>query len=239
MIETTEKLMKDLSFGDIITTRIPFEEITKDYYNGYNEYDVRGELFSVNGQRSKVRPVMVVAVNDNQLLYVSITSKNGNGGDKFHQYKVTDNSMTPGHEYHDTYVEISGVRAKYINPEKNVNVFPKFQPKDLWNIRQSLIDTATTTDTRDRYAYIGYENVESFRQALVRNNFEQNEKEDKFARDNRTITVRDNGVIHHHFERTIDEVRMLVEEYEGIQLTTLDDITCLDNLVERDISESR
>ena len=59
MIETTEKQMKDLTFGDIITTRIPFEEITKDYYNGYNEYDVRGELFNVNGQRSKVRPVMV------------------------------------------------------------------------------------------------------------------------------------------------------------------------------------
>ena len=48
------------------------------------------------------------------------------------------------------------------------------------------------------------------------------------------ITFKSNGVIYHHFERSLDEVRMLVEEYEGIKLKTLDDITELDTLYNLD-----
>lgn len=223
----------NLKFGDIIQTEIPFEETTPEYYNGYGEYEVRGELFMINGQRSKIRPVMVVAVHDDELIYANITSSRGCLRDVTSQYKVQDNSMTPNADKCKTYVELTNIRKKVINPESDVRYFTSFNQRDLDNIRGLLVDSAIKTEQKDRYAYVGNEYVESLQNALVRNNFKRID-DDTYNRDAYTITFKSNGVIYHHFERSLDEVRMLVEEYEGIKLKTLDDITELDTLYNLD-----
>ena len=52
---------KDLRKGDIVFMRIPFEENTSDYYNGYRPKEIRGNLFrDRNGDSSKPRFVIEI-----------------------------------------------------------------------------------------------------------------------------------------------------------------------------------
>lgn len=54
----TRKL-HDLRRGDIINMRVPFEENTRDYYNGYKPEEIRGRPFTDRfGQSGKERMVI-------------------------------------------------------------------------------------------------------------------------------------------------------------------------------------
>lgn len=232
-MDKNKKQYKDLEFGDIIYTYAPYEETTNAYYNGYTDKEIRGEEFNINGYRAKARPVMVVAVEDDKLLYANITSSTNNASDRRHQYSVRDNSMTPGNKRR-TYVEIDNIREKDVKLFWSETYYGKFNDRDLSNIKSRMIRNALTTDTKDRHAFIGTHNTDQLKTELKENNFIQDEKdENKFTRRNYSITVKDDGTIYHHFERSKDEVRLLIEEYEGIKLKTLDDI---DNVTDNQLA---
>ena len=71
----TYKQVADLNFGDIIKMKAPYEENTKDYYFGHNVKDVMGGIMVDHfGRPYKIRPVMVIGFENNELTYCTLTS---------------------------------------------------------------------------------------------------------------------------------------------------------------------
>ena len=84
------KTLKELHKGDIIHMRIPFEENTTDYYNGYRPQEIRGGLYTdKNGQTAKSRYVIVIGHEENSIQYLPLTSRPF-GFDKLHHYELED-----------------------------------------------------------------------------------------------------------------------------------------------------
>lgn len=232
----TKKRYKDMVFGDIIYTQAPFEETTPDYYNGYTAKDIRGEDFSVNGKTGKIRPVMVVGVVDNNLIYTTITSSRNKFTDDIHQYTVEDVSVMPG-DKNVSYIELDGIRAKPIQEHWKETYCGCISDVDMKNLKSSMIKRALNTDEKDRYSYIGDKNGEKLTNALKQYGFSKDQN--KYHKNDYSITFHNDGIIHHHFERSIMDVRARIEQREQITLPTMEPLSeVIDNL-ERDLNDAQ
>ena len=93
-LEFVTRKLRDLRKGAVIHMRIPYEENTPDYYNGYQPKEIRGHLFHDRfGDTSKPRMVVVVGHEENSILYLPITSRHSAMDSRRH-YELQDNSMT-------------------------------------------------------------------------------------------------------------------------------------------------
>lgn len=71
-----KKSLKEVRKGDILYMGIPYEENTKDYYNGYRPQEIRGGLYTdKDGRAAKARYVVVIGRGDNDIIYLPLTSE--------------------------------------------------------------------------------------------------------------------------------------------------------------------
>lgn len=217
------KPYKDLEYGDVVKIKAPFEENTREYYNGHSPLDVRGSLVRDKfGNSSKTRPVMVLDVTDDKLFYIPLTTSSRKYArhDEQHQYKLKNNDMTPKHPRRevDTYAETGSVRVFYLNKKwSDVRYFGRIDQVDLKQITWRLNhDARNIVDGVDRHTYMSA-NKDRFEEALLSAGYQktQTQTANRYSLENRTFTVYNSGIVGAHFELPLDVVRRRMELLEG------------------------
>ena len=145
--------------GDVIETFIPYEENTPDYYNGHHPLDIRGEALRAGRFRTtgKIRPVVYIgATEDNQLLYLPITSSNRNYHDRFHQFRTRHkHTLQPHNRYRNSYVEISSLRAVPVPHDGIITKSGHLSSSDYNSVMHRLSQVALQANTtKDSRGYI-------------------------------------------------------------------------------------
>lgn len=228
-MEPVGKKPADLRKGDVIRMRIPFEENTADYYNGYKPKEVRGTLFKDRfGNTSKPRFAVVIGSEKNNIIYLPLTSRHS-GFDGQHQYVLQDNSMTwKKDEDMKSYVECHALRAVYANSDWNIQTFGHIAENDMINIMVKVGKKEIDFDSkRDQRAYISRAKSDQFEKILKNKGFVEqidlsgssyNEevKGKVFAHpDGRTVEKQKWGLVRYHVPLSIEEVAKMVAIREG------------------------
>lgn len=222
-MEMQSKKLNELRKGDIIRTRVPFEENTYDYYNGYRPQDIRGSLYKDRmGQTSKPRFFVVVGWEENNVIGLPLTSRHSEyNHDNYHHYTLQDNSMTWKHDPDmKSYVEVDSLRAVYVNPKWDIQYMGAVKENDMVNIMVKVgkhgIDFKSQ---RDQRAYISRNKEEMFEKTLKKNGYELKEQEFESKTykkdDGRTVTKSKWGLVWYHVPLSKEEVSKLVAKREG------------------------
>lgn len=214
---------EDLRKGDIIRMRIPFEENTRDYYNGYDPREIRGDYYKDRfGDTGKPRFVIVMGQEGNNIIYLPLTSNSRSKADGVHQYTLQDNSMTwkkdPDMKSH---VELDSLRAVYANPKWTLQLMGHVTENDLINVQVKLGKREINFDSEcDQRIYVPMKKEESFIRNIENNGyvFQKEENNTKTYRNNdgRTITKQKWGLVKYHVPLSKDEVKRIVAENEKI-----------------------
>lgn len=126
------KPLTDITRGDILLTRILYEENTSDYYSGHNPYDVISRARTDhNGNNSKIRPVVVLDNINGELFVAPLTTKHDSEHDDEHQMELKHTENLPG----DTrsFVEVSNVRRIH-SRDRPIPYITKIDPSDMSNL---------------------------------------------------------------------------------------------------------
>ncbi len=211
----------DLRKGDIIRMRIPYEENTSDYYNGYRPKDIRGGVFKDRfGDTSKPRFVIVVGRDDRNILYLPLTSRHSRFDDK-HHYVLQDNSMTIKKDPDmKSYVECDALRAVYTKPDWDIHYFGCVAENDMVNIMVKVGKRELDFESkRDQRVYVSAKKEEKFERILSENGYELSDKDmtQKIYKkeDGRTVTKSKWGLVHYHVPLSKEEVTEIVAAREG------------------------
>lgn len=217
---TRTKRLDSLRKGDIVRMRIPFEENTNDYYNGYRPQDIRGELYTDRfGQTSKPRFVIVLGKEDRQIIYLPLTSRHARFDSK-HQYMLQDNSMTWKKDPDmKSYVEVDSIRAVYANPEWDIQYFGQVEENDMVNIAVRLGKKELDMESkRDQRAYVSRARETGFERQLKDIGYVKTASDQTQTiyrnEEGRTVTKQKWGLVKYHVPLTKDEVKDLVAKRE-------------------------
>lgn len=219
--EYETKKMKDLRKGDIIHTRIPFEENTPDYYNGYHPKEIRGQMFRDRfGQTSKQRYVVVIGRDSSNIMYLPLTSRHSRYDSK-HQYTLQDNSMTwKKTEDMKSYVEVDSLRAIPAKEDYEFTYIGRVTENDMVNIMVKLGKRDIDFESkRDQRAYVSRNKEQLFDKQLKENGYTL--WEDEFAEktyineNGRTVRKSRWGLVMYHVPLSEEEVTELVASREG------------------------
>lgn len=220
-VEYKTKRLENLKKGDIINMRIPFEENTNDYYNGYRPKEIRGRLYKDrNGDTSKPRMVIVIGHDDRNVMYLPLTSRHS-GFDSKHQYMLQDNSMTYKKDPDmKSYVEVNSLRAVYANPEWNIQYIGEINENDMVNIMTQLGKREIDFESkRDQRAYVSRGRNEQFERRLQENGYtlsrEELTEKTYTKEDGKTVTKSKWGLVFYHVPLSKEEVTQMVEKREG------------------------
>lgn len=212
--------LRDLKKGDIVYLRIPYEENTRDYYNGYNPKEIRGHMFKDRfGDTSKPRMVIVVGRDGNNMLYLPLTSRHS-GFDSDRHYVLQDNSMTWKKDPDmKSYVEISSLRAVYIDPERDLHYDGRIRENDMVNIMVKLGRREINLESRrDQRAYVSRNKDEAFERHLMENGYmlskERSDGRVFSGKEGRTVKKSKWGLVHYHVPLSKEEVKRMVEKRE-------------------------
>lgn len=207
--------------GDIINIDAPFEENTRDYYNGYTPQQIRGHKFTDRfGQSSKSRMVIYIGRDEQTLYYLPVTSRQTEV-DLPHQYELKDNSMTPKakNENIKSYVECDNLRTVQIPFGTDIPYTNRITNEDLKNIIHRISNlTLTFGSQRDKRGYVPHEARETFEQELSDRGFiirKETENRKIWRKDNIEITQTKYGLIHYHVVLSKQDVAVLVSKREG------------------------
>lgn len=220
--EPETRKLRDLRKGDIIRTRIPFEENTTDYYNGYQPKEIRGESFKDRfGQTSKPRFVVVVGREDNNIIYLPLTSRHS-GCDTKHQYMLQDNSMTwKRSEDMKSYVECDSLRSVHASPNWDIQYFGRIEENDMANIMSKAGKRKIDFESkRDQRSYVSRSKDERFEAILEENGFKDIHAQDTMGKvfmhdDGRTVEKQRWGLVRYHVPLSKEEVTEMVAAREG------------------------
>lgn len=213
--------------GDIIHTYIPFEENTPDYYNGHNPEHIRQPKYTNRrGESGKSRIVIYMGQDKDNLLYLPITSRRGNGADQYHQYELKDNSMINlTGKFPTSYVEVDSLRALKTHPKKSFNYNGKISPLDLDNIMHRVTHTSLQySSIRDFRGIVPDDMVESWEADLQKEGFEKQDTECgtlMYTKHNVTITRNATSMVHFHRELDREMTHLHVSQREGRMLPPL------------------
>lgn len=237
-MEPGYRKLEDLKKGDIIRMRIPFEENTTDYYNGYRPKEIRGHLFKDRfGNTSKPRFVVVVGRDRDNVVYLPLTSRHSRfNNDSQHHYMLQDNSMTWKKDPDmKSYVECHSLRAVHADPEWNIQYFGRIAENDMVNIMVKAGKNEIDFDSkRDQRAYVSRNKEEKFEKTLEERGFVlqqdikghsyNEEVQGKVYRrpDGYTVEKQKWGLVRYHVYVTKKEVTNMVAAREG---KPLDDFT--------------
>ena len=203
--------------------RIPYEENTSDYYNGYHPKEIRGHWFKDRfGDTSKPRMVIVIGRDDSNILYLPLTSRHSRFDSKY-QYVLQDNSMTwKQDENMKSYVEVHSLRAVYVNPEWNIECTGKIAENDMTNIMVKLGKYEIDFESkRDQRAYVSRNNEQQFEKQLTENGYKLAKENNDFNEktyeneDGRTVTKSRWGLVKYHVPLSKEEVTELIGKREG------------------------
>lgn len=215
------KKFQSLKKGDVVRMRIPYEENTPDYYNGYSPKEIRGELFKDKyGMDSKPRFVIVIGKDGNNLLYLPMTSRHSRFDTK-HQYVLQDNSMTWKRDPDmKSYVEVSSLRAIRIKQEWDVQYFGRIAENDMANIMsQAGKNQLNLESKRDQRVYVSRNNEQKFEEQLFAHGFaltkEEALRKEYKKEDGITVTRTKWGMVKYHVPLSKEEVAALVAERES------------------------
>lgn len=217
----TRKL-EELRKGDIVFMRIPFEENTRDYYNGYHPKEIRGRMYRDRfGDISKSRFVVVIGHEKGNLIYLPLTSRSHAKLDAKYQYTLQDNSMTYKKDPDmKSYVECRTLRSVETKPDQNIIYSGRVCENDMLNIMIKIgkqeVDFGLK---RDQRAYISRNKNESFERRLAANGYtlSKDSYEEKIytGKDNQTVTKSRYGLVWYHVPLSKEEVTNMVAAREA------------------------
>lgn len=221
--------LRDLKKGDIINMRIPFEENTRDYYNGYDPKEIRGHLYKNGfGQTAKFRMVIVIGRDDSSIMYLPLTSRHESQHDSSHQYILQDNSMTYKKDPDmKSYVEVDSLRAVYARPNWDIQYIGRIMENDMVNIMVKLGKRDIDFESkRDQRTYVSRNKEASFERSLKENGYilsKEEQTEKIYSKDDgRTITKSRWGLVKYHVPLSKEEVTKMIMKREG---NPVDDFT--------------
>lgn len=216
-----KKTLEELRKGDIIHMRIPFEENTTDYYNGYSPQEIRGGLYvDRNGQTSKARYVVVIGHESNSIQYLPLTSRHSRF-DSLHQYELEDNSMTYKKDPNmKSYVEVDSLRSINVNPKWNITYQGQIAENDMVNIMVRLGKRGLDFESdRDQRIYVSRNNEGLFDKQVKENGYtlsrETATQKTYSKEDGRTVTKAKWGLVKYHVPLSKEEVTELIAKHEG------------------------
>lgn len=218
--------LHDLHMGDIVLLNVPFEENTRDYYNGYKPLEIRDKPFQNRlGQTSKIRPVVYIGHDRNTISYLGITSHASACCDSLHQYKLKNKSFMREGDTRQAYVELGSLRAMNVSYKRELSVPGKLEQEELDNILHRVShDTLQFTSKRDHRGYVPKDMQEAFQAELAHQGYELETKEPysttyKKKETGETVTCTKYGMMHYHFPMSKEEVREMVSRREGRPIT--------------------
>lgn len=221
MEKHTRKSLNQLRKGDIIFMRIPFEENTPDYYNGYSPQEIRGGLYvDRQGQTGKSRYVVIIGHEYNSIAYLPMTSRHTRF-DSMHQYELQDNSMTYRKDPKmKSYVEVDSLRCVYANPKWNITYQGRITENDMINIMVKLGHCKLNFKSdRDQRIYVSRNKNEMFDKKIRENGYfltKETTLEKVYEKeDGRTITKADWGLVKYHVPLSKEAVTELIAKHEG------------------------
>ena len=226
MILGRTRKLAQLRRGDVINIRIPFEENTRDYYNGYKPEEIRDAPFTDRfGKSAKTRMVIYIGRDEETLLYLPLTSKTGHAHDVLHQYQLKDNSMLPSRDpARKSFVEVDSLRAIKVSKYWDLNYTARIGNEDLNNILHRVSNNTMQFDTkRDQRGYIPTFMRETFERELYQGGY-QLALEDDYQRTYRkpstgqVVSRTRYGMVHYHYPLSKEEVREMVAQREGRSL---------------------
>ncbi len=216
-------ILKDLKLGDIIRIPAPFEENTRDYYNGYQPEEIRGEKFTDRfGHSYKNRMVIYMAREGKAIYYLPLTSKHGSAWDHLHQYELQDNSMTrPKDPALRSYVELDSLRTIKIAYDRDIPYIGTITDEDRRTIEAKLAERSIRLNSEeDQRGYIPVEKQTEFYEKLSKLGFKETENSQyrvKYEKEppKTTITANSKGAVYYHVSKTKEEVVQMISRREG------------------------
>lgn len=218
------RTLNQLRAGDIINIKIPFEENTRDYYNGYKPIDIRGRMFTDRfGNSAKTRMVIYIGRDNETMYYLPLTSKTGTSHDMLHQYELKDTFMMPTNNVRETrsFVEVDALRTMRIAKERELPYTGYVTKEDLDNIRHRISNnTLQFNSKRDQRGYIPESMRGTFEEELTGQGYKLT-----IINDNKTVYEKTEtgqqisrtkyGMVHYHVQMTEEQVRKMVSIREG------------------------
>lgn len=220
--EYSTRKLAELEKGDIVYMRIPFEENTPDYYNGYKPEEIRGGLYQNRlGETSKTRQVVVVGHDKNSIQYLTLTSRSNSKHDSKHQYTLQDNSMTKRKDPDmKSYVEVDSLRSVYANPKWDIAYTGRVSQTDMVNIIVRLGTNEIDFEScSDQMAYVSNNRTEEFEKRLDDNGYKLERvtpgKKIYKNGEGRTVEKSEQNVVRYHVPLSKKEVAEMVAVREG------------------------
>ena len=204
----TYKQVADLKFGDIVKMKAPYEENTKDYYFGHNVKDVMGGIMVDHfGRPYKIRPVMVIGFENNELTYCTLTSTAESNKDAEHQYKFEKHIDTFGSSS-ETYIELDGMRSIPAKEKWYFQEVGTLSSVDRNNITSLLTQRAHETDKyKDNRRFATPKYQRRIGNDLKQKGYDFDEETNTYTKDNKSVTMSKSGLIKYHTEKPIEQVR--------------------------------
>jgi len=169
--------VKDLKQGDIILAKLVFEENTSDYYHGHRVYDVISHsVTDANGNTSKLRPVIYMGSEGNDIFVAPMTSKHGAKADAAHQLQLED-TKSAQRTKDGSYVEMTNMRKLYMGDDWTVPLLDHIGPNDFKRLNERYQKDAERfahhLDWKNAYIYLP--DKEAYHQRLEKAGYEQTE----------------------------------------------------------------
>lgn len=219
-----KRKLPELRRGDVINLRVPFEENTRDYYNGYKPEEMREKPFTDRfGNSSKKRMVVFVGCDGPDMLYLPITSKTGHPHDVHNQYELKDNSMLPSKDPNRrSFVELNSLRAIRISQQRELQYTGHLISEDICSILHRLCNnTLQFNSKRDQRGFIPPYMEKIFIKELLERGYRldpkstENRKIYRQIRTKQMVTRTKSGMVYYHYEMAKEDVLIMVSLREG------------------------
>lgn len=200
-------LSTDLVFGDVIYLKTPYEENTKDFYHGYDVLDVVGDYVKDHNNKTyKVRPVMVVAVEDDELIYTPITSKHNKFKSKDIQHQYKCHEPLANNKNYTTYVELNSIRAVHTKNFYKYTKHGELKPRDKQAVLGAFVNNYTNyAENKDCRKFVTPKHKRKFENKLEKSGFEK--VDNTYKQGNLEISISEKGIIKYHHNYSLEEVK--------------------------------
>lgn len=164
------------------------------------------------------------------MLYLPLTSKQHDADERYEQYELKDNSMTPKKDpTRKSYVETHTLRSMKISRNRNLDYTGRLNKLDLGNIIHRIANNTLQLDSnRDQRGYIPNTMREVFLMELIHQGFcdwRQTPYGDVYSKKDQSssVTLTQFGMVHYHVNVTKEEVHEMISKREGRPLPPLKD----------------
>ena len=209
------KELKDIERGDILLTRITFEENTSDYYSGHNPFDIITRARTdKDGNISKTRPVIVLDRVDGDLYVAPLTTQNTSEHDDEHQLEL---KHTEGlSEDYKSYIEVSNVRRIHTKEWWAIPYITKINPEDMENLTNRYKERVLSDYhfRKEKHTHVYVPNKEEYENQLSMKGYTQTEN--TWTKNKHNITFK-GDMVTSSFDLSLEDI--LCKEYPNAHFT--------------------